>query len=213
MPLQFGGSTRALRKWERGKGLNSDAKVPISRSLGTERLYLRVAVADDAPVVHAAVIASWTELSRVLDWAQGAQPTIQETIERIDNRKARFEDRSEFNFSIFEKRAGTFIGNCWLCQFDWTVPRGEIGYWCATNKVGHGYITEAVLALTEFAWSLGLVRVEIRCDAKNLRSRAVAQRAGFALDGVLKNDCRTPQGALQDICVFAQVPRNVGTTS
>jgi RimJ/RimL family protein N-acetyltransferase len=148
-----------------------------------------------------------------VDWAQGAQPTIEETIERIDNRRARFEDRSELNFSIFEKRADTFIGNCWLWRFDWTVPRGEIGYWCTTNKVGHGYITEAVLALTEFAWSLGLVRVEIRCDAKNLRSRAVAGRAGFALEGVLKNDSRTPQGTVQDICVFAQVPRNVGMTS
>jgi ribosomal-protein-serine acetyltransferase len=185
--------------------LNSDAKVPISRSLETERLYLRGAVADDAPAVNAAVIESWTELSPVLDWAQGAQPTIQETIERIDNQKNPLRDRSEFNFSILEKRAGAFIGNCWLCQFDWTVPRGEIGYWCATNKVGHGYITEAVLALTEFAWSLGLVRVEIRCDVKNLRSQAVAQRAGFALEGVLKNDRRTPQGALQDNCVFAQV--------
>ncbi len=193
--------------------MNSDAKVPISRSLETERLYLRGAVADDAPAVNAAVIASWTELSPVLDWAQGAQPTIKETMERIDNREAGFEDRSQLHFLIFEKRAGTFIGQCWLCRFDWTVPRGEIGYWCATNKVGHGYITEAVLALTEFAWSLGLVRVEIRCDAKNLRSRAVAERAGFALEGVLKNDCRTPQGVLQDICVFAQVPRNVEMTS
>jgi RimJ/RimL family protein N-acetyltransferase len=197
----------------KGKSLNSDAKVPISRSLGTERLYLRGAVAHDAPAVNAAIIASWTELSRSMDWAQGTQPTIQDTMEWIDSRAAGFEDRSQLHFSIFEKRAGTFIGCCWLCRFDWTVPRGEIGYWCATNKVGHGYITEAVLALTEFAWSLGFVRVEIRCDARNLRSRAVAERAGFALEGVLKNDSRTPQGVLQDICVFAQVPRNVEMTS
>ena len=193
--------------------MNSDAKVPISRSLGTKRLYLRCAVADDAPAVNAAIIASWTELSRCMDWAQGAQPTIEETMEWIANRAAGFDDRSQLHFSIFEKRAGTFIGCCWLCRFDWTVPRGGIGYWCATKKVGHGYITEAVLALSEFAWSLGFVRVEIRCDAENLRSRAVAQRTGFALEGVLKNDCRTPQGALLDTCVFAQVPRNVEMTS
>jgi RimJ/RimL family protein N-acetyltransferase len=193
--------------------LNSDTKFPISRSLETERLYLRGAVADDAPAVNAAVIASWTELSRWMDWAQRAQPTIEETMERIDKREAGFDDRSDLAFSIFEKRAGTFIGNCSLFRFDWTVPRGEIGYWCATNEVGHGYITEAVSALTEFAWSLGLVRVEIRCDAKNLRSQAVAKRAGFALEGVLKNDCRTPQGALRDSCVFARVPRNVEANS
>ena len=162
--------------------------------------------------MHAAVIASWTELSPVLDWAQGAQPNIQETIERIDNQKARFEGRSELNFSIFEKRAGNFIGNCWL-TLDWTVPPGGIGYWCATNMGGHGYSTETILALTEVAWSLGLVRVEIRCDAKNLRSRAVAERDGFALEGVLKNDSRTPQGVRQDNCVFAQIPRNVEMTS
>jgi RimJ/RimL family protein N-acetyltransferase len=188
--------------------LNLDAKSSILRSLGTERLYLRGAVAGDAPAVNAAVIASWTELSRWMEWAQGAQPTIRETIEQIDNREADFENRSEFRFSIFEKHAGTFIGNCSLFRFDWTVPRGEIGYWCATNSVGHGYITEAVLALTKLGWSLGLVRIEIRCDARNLRSCAVAKRAGFALEGILKNDCRTPQGALRDSCVFAQVSRN-----
>ena len=198
---------------DRGKGLNSDRKVPVSRSLGTERLCLRGALADDAPAVNAAVIASWTELSLWMEWAQGAKPTIQETIEQIGNREADFENRSEFRFSIFEKRAGTFIGNCSLLRFDWTVPRGEIGYWCATNRVGHGYITEAVLALTKFARSLGLVRVEIRCDAKNLRSRAVAERAGFALEGVLRNECRNPQGALRDSCVFAQIPHNAEMTS
>ena len=193
--------------------MNSEAKFRIPRSLETERLYLRGAVADDARAVNAAVIASWTELADWMDWAQGTQPTIEETMERIDKRETGFEDRSDFAFSIFEKYAGTFIGNCSLFRFDWTVPRGEIGYWCATNKVGHGYITEAVLALTEFAWSLGLVRVEIRCDAKNLRSRAVAERAGFALEGLLKNDCRTPQGILRDSCVFARVTRNIETNS
>ncbi len=192
----------------KGTSVNSDAKLPISRTLRTERLNLRGAVAEDAPAVNAAIIASWTELSRWMDWAQGAQPTIEQTMEWIDKREAGFEDRSDLTFSIFENRAGTFIGNCSLLRFDWTVPRGEIGYWCATNKVGHGYITEAVLTLTKFAWSLGLVRVEIRCDAKNLRSRAVAERAGFALEGVLKNDCRTPQGVLRDSCVFARVPHN-----
>jgi RimJ/RimL family protein N-acetyltransferase len=188
--------------------LNSDAKAPISRNLRTERLHLRGAVADDAHAVNAAILASWAELSRWMEWAQGTRPTLQETLAQIDDREAALENRTEFRFSIFEKGAGTFIGNCSLFRFDWSVPRGEIGYWCATDKVGRGYISEAVSALTEFAWSLGLVRVEIRCDAKNLRSCAVAERAGFVLEGTLKNDCRNPQGIIRDTCVFAQVPRN-----
>jgi RimJ/RimL family protein N-acetyltransferase len=196
----------------RGQKLNTDGEAPIARSLATERLCLRGAVADDAPAMNAAVLASWSELSRWMEWAQGVKPTMRDTIDQIERQEAGFENRSGFSFSIFEKRAGTFIGNCSLFRFDWTVPRGEIGYWCSTDWVGHGYITEAVLALTKFAWSLGLVRVEIRCDAKNLRSRAVAERAGFALEGVLKNECRNPQGALRNSCVFAQIPRNLEMT-
>jgi len=83
-----------------GHKLNSD----ISRSLGTERLCLRGALTDDASAMNAAVIESWVELSRWMEWAQGAKPTIQDTIEQINN----FENRFEFRFSIFEKRAGIF---------------------------------------------------------------------------------------------------------
>jgi hypothetical protein len=35
----------------------------------------------------------------------------------------------------------------------------------------------------------------------------------FAPFRVLKNHSRSPEGVLQDICVFAQVPRNVEKTS
>jgi RimJ/RimL family protein N-acetyltransferase len=189
--------------------LYAHPKDPIPRRLETERLHLRVDAAEDVPAVHAALVASWMELSPYLNWAQGPPPTLPQVIERLDEFKVGFEARSDLVFFIFDKGTGSFIGNCWLSQFDWTVPRGEIAYWCTTDKVGHGYITEAVLALTELAWSLGLVRVELRCDARNRRSRAVAERAGFALEGVLKNESRTPQGALRDICLFAQVPRDV----
>jgi hypothetical protein len=56
--------------------------------------------------MNAAVIESWVELSRWMEWAQGAKPTIQDTIEQINKRESDFENRSEFRFSIFEKRAG-----------------------------------------------------------------------------------------------------------
>ena len=81
--------------------MNLDAKVPISRSLETERLYLRGAVAEDVPAVRAALIASWTELSRYLSWAQGAPPTLQEGIERVDYLNARFERSLRVDFFDF----------------------------------------------------------------------------------------------------------------
>jgi RimJ/RimL family protein N-acetyltransferase len=80
-------------------------------------------------------------------------------------------------------------------RMDWSVPRFEIGYWVRTNLQGQGYITEAVNGITAFAFSvLNAQRIEIRCDARNTRSAAVAERAGFALEARLHHDTRAPDG-------------------
>jgi ribosomal-protein-serine acetyltransferase len=188
--------------------MNLDVTAPISRRLETERLLLRCGVAADAPAVHAAIVTSWVELSCWMDWAQGPQPTVEETMARLATRGAGFEDRSDLTYLVFEKAAGSFVGTCSLFRFDWNVPRGEIGYWLATNQTKNGYAIEAVNALTTYAWALGLARVEIRCDVLNCRSRGVAERASYPLEGILKNECRNPQGALRDTCVYARVPAN-----
>ena len=86
------------------------------------------------------------------------------------------------------------------------MPRFEIGYWCRTSYAGKGYITEAVNAITAFAFDvLGARRVEIRCDALNLRSRRVAERCGFPLEATLRQFDRSVDGELRDELVFAKL--------
>jgi hypothetical protein len=98
--------------------LNTDGEAAIARSLATERLCLRGAEPDDAPAVNAAILASWTERSSWMEWAQGVKPTIQDTIDQIDRREADFESRSEFRFSAkYPARADVFrfaleLGHC-----------------------------------------------------------------------------------------------------
>ena len=48
-------------------------------------------------------------------------------------------------------------------------------------------------------------RVEIRTSSDNPRSRGVAERAGFPLEAVLKEDYRQIDGALRDTCIYAEV--------
>ena len=72
------------------------------------------------------------------------------------------------------------------------MAKFEIGYWCRRGETGKGYVSEGVAALAELALGrLGGARVEIRCDDLNLRSAAVAERCGFALEGILANDGRS----------------------
>jgi RimJ/RimL family protein N-acetyltransferase len=67
-------------------------------------------------------------------------------------------------------------------------------------------MTEAVRLLTDFAFDhLAANRVMIRCDARNTRSAAVAQRLGFILEGRMRCDNVAPDGQLRDTLVFSLV--------
>ena len=66
---------------------------------------------------------------------------------------------------------------------------GEIGYWLSNDAVGHGYMQEAIKALQAEAFKLGFNRIVIGNDTTNARSVGVAKRAGYHLDGVMRQDC------------------------
>jgi len=62
------------------------------------------------------------------------------------------------------------------------------------------------IALAEFARSaLGARRLEITSDARNAASRRVAEKAGFALEGIRRQLRRDPAGNLYDSCMYARI--------
>lgn len=74
------------------------------------------------------------------------------------------------------------------------------------GQQGHGFITEAVTALSRMAFDvLKAQRVEIRMDSRNTASWKVAERAGFTLEGVLRRDTVDVDGAVRDTRVYARV--------
>ncbi|WP_210480510.1 GNAT family N-acetyltransferase [Naasia sp. SYSU D00948] len=63
------------------------------------------------------------------------------------------------------------------------TARPDLGYWLGAPHRGHGYMTEAVRAVTGWAFRSGYERVEWECVAGNLASAAVARGAGFGYTG------------------------------
>ncbi len=86
------------------------------------------------------------------------------------------------------------------------MPRVEVGYWVRKRFEGHGYVTEALDAVTEYCMKhLGARRVELHTDDRNQRSWRVAERCGFELEGILRNERRAIDGSLNDTRVYAKV--------
>ena len=120
---------------------------------------------------------------------------------------ADFITRKDLRYHIYLKETGEFIGSSGFHSSDWAIPKFEISYWLATEREGNGFMTEADTRIAQFAFEeLGARRVEIRCDEENVKSQSVAERAGFTLEGVLKNNSLSLRDKdLRNTCIYAKI--------
>lgn len=80
-----------------------------------------------------------------------------------------------------------------------------LGYWIAEGLQGRGIATRVCRALVARAFDEKAInRVEIRTMAENAKSRAVAERLGFTLEGVRPQSFRCG-GRLHDLAVYSLI--------
>ena len=179
--------------------------LPIPEQIETERMILRATRADDAPETFLAVLESFNELAPWMPWVH-PEPKLAGS--EAFNQEAQFKwvSREMLDFQWIDKTSGELIGKGGFHTINWETPKFEIGYWVRTSMGGRGYCTEAVNALVAFSkQQLGAKRLEICSDPRNEKSRRVAERCGFALEGILRRNMRDPYGGLRDSCMFALV--------
>lgn len=175
----------------------------VPTRLETSRLILRAPELSDVPFLYQAVKESVKELKPWMPWATDDY-TMEACEENLRSAIAKFITKEDFRICFLDKTSGRMIGNTGFHRINWDVPRFEIGYWCRTSETGKGYVTEVVRALSKVAFeNLNAARVEIRCDDLNVKSAAVAERCGYRLEGVLKNNERSPKGELRSTRVYA----------
>jgi len=177
-------------------------------SFDTERLTIRAPRVADAAEVIAAVIDSLTELRPWMPWAKDA-PTLDGTQIRLRQAMANWTVRHDLPLHVYLKGTSTFVMGSGLHRMDWESGKFEIGYWVRTKYAGQGFVTEAVNGITSYAFKeLHANRVEIRCDAENIRSAAVAKRCGFLLEGILRHDALDVDGQLRSTMIFSKLTPN-----
>ncbi|MBL8522840.1 MAG: GNAT family N-acetyltransferase [Betaproteobacteria bacterium] len=175
----------------------------VPNAISGERLTLRPYVEGDADALWAAVDSSRAHLAPWMPWVNDwKEPSYAREV--IRRNTAKWILREDLTVGAFERDTGRLIGGSGLHRFDWSIPAMEIGYWLRPDVVGRGYATELVGLLTRLAFgSLQAERLEIRCDASNVRSAAVPRRAGFQHEATLRAARRNRAGELGNTEVFA----------
>lgn len=181
--------------------------IPLFEELRGPRVVVRPYRLEDADALFAAVAESRQHIWPWMPWGDQHQ-TVDDSRDFILRTQAKWLLREDMTVGFFEASSERYLGGSGLHPRGWDVPAFEIGYWIRASAEGHGYVAETVRLLTDFAFeSLGAQRVMIRCDARNTRSAAVAERLGFVREAHLRNEVRThTDSALRDTLVFSLVP-------
>jgi RimJ/RimL family protein N-acetyltransferase len=104
----------------------------------------------------------------------------------------RYNNKSGYAYLIRDKKTHKFCGVIDIIRIEEDAKLGEIGYWLAKSSQGKGYMTKAVKLLEKTAFDNGFNRMEIKNDPQNQNSVNVAKRAGYRLDGVMRQDRWNP---------------------
>ncbi|HEY9101613.1 GNAT family N-acetyltransferase [Chitinimonas sp.] len=165
----------------------------VMRDLPTElltpRLVLRPPQPGDGEALYEAVAASLPALRAwpsSLAWAQHEQ-SVQGLEQFARESAANWLLRSELTLLVWAREGGQLVGATGLHALDWTMQRGETGWWGNTTMHGQGKMREAVRAVLDFAFAhCGLRRVSCVTDVRNERSRRLAEAVGLQAEGLLR---------------------------
>ncbi len=123
----------------------------------------------------------------------------------IARQRQRHADGTGFSFAIADARTDEALGLMGLWLRDYPLGRAQAGYAVAPAARGRGAAADALRALIVFAWTLpGLHRVELHIEPWNTASTTVADRVGFAHEGLLRSYLEIG-GARCDLAVYSLI--------
>jgi len=177
-------------------------------TLTTARLVLRAVGPHDTDAVYDA--AQDPDIQRWI--SQFPSPYLREHAQGFTEHMVPdgWRDGSMFTFGVFLP-SGELVGMLGITMRSLGV--GEVGFWATKEHRGNGYITEATVAATRWAFTdLSIDRVEWRAEVGNIGSRAVAERAGFTLEGTLRSAINN-KGVRRDCWLGSLLPSDLGLPS
>ncbi|WP_342024931.1 GNAT family N-acetyltransferase [Arthrobacter citreus] len=143
----------------------------------------------DAPVVLAAyqdpAITLWHR--RRIDGLDDAQVLV-------DRWLAKWEKESGASWAVCDDK-GLIIGRAALSRINLFEGDGEISYWILPTARGQGVAPEAAAAVRQWAFTgAGLKRLQLTHSTLNEVSCRIAEKTGFALEGVKRSALRHEDG-------------------
>lgn len=138
--------------------------------------------------------------------------TAEEALAWVERQQGRHAQGRGFSFTIARRSDNQAIGHCGLWLKELSEGRATAGYAIAPSSRGDGHAADALIALTEFGWTLpGLQRITLLIEPWNTASLRTAEAADYVREGMLAG-YKEIGGVRRDMVVFGAIrPRGEGS--
>ncbi len=158
----------------------------------------------DAGEIYDLITRDLQHMKEWLPWVHDDY-NIEQTREFVRRNLESFRENRSFSMRVLYR--GRAAGNIGFNYFDWEHRKTEIGYWLGSSFQGRGLITKSCRVLVNYAFrTLSLNRVSILCGVGNLKSRAIPERLGFKMEGVLR-EAEWVHTRFIDLAVYSMLAR------
>lgn len=180
--------------------------IDVPMPIRTPRLTIRPKQIGDGAIVFSAVMETWQELNQWMRWAECRDAFTAESME-IRNRHvmASFLLPESIELIGVETQTGKAVVWCGFYELDWTARQCHTGFWVRKSAQGKGIATETANAMVRYAFeALGMRRVGLTHTSGNEAPRRIAEKLGFAAEGIQRAASLLPGGRIADRCGYAR---------
>jgi ribosomal-protein-serine acetyltransferase len=165
-----------------------------------DNIELRLLDESSVAPMYVMIMANRAHLDPWLRWSARIQ-TPTDLRAYIDMYAAKYAANDGFHAGIWFH--DMLVGGMAVRYLNHDSHKTEIGYWLGAQFTGKGLVTRACRAvINHLIMNEKMHRIEIQCVVDNMPSRAVAERLGFTMEGIMR-DSEWVSTAYRDHCMYS----------
>jgi len=140
----------------------------------------------------------WTYLIAKMDCMEDMERLVEESIEK-------YKKRIDLPFTVIDQTTNEIVGTTRLYNVSIDCKTAELGHtWYSPIVQRTSVNTECKYMMLRYAFEeLGMLRVQIKTDARNEKSQRAIERLGAVKEGVTRNERQLPNGYVRDAVVYS----------